>query len=1723
MAKVVLLVKEAQRFFPPESSDEILEEFLPKIGVGNLPESLKATSYLSTFLPTDIESGKDPREWMPAFFRLWSLFARSSELDRSMMCIFADVAKNNVGIKDLFTQAQIRTIYSAGLSALGLPVGKGQRTNDVDAEGGTSHRAVGRTETRLNMFVKFVVYTINPISEQQNPKESSLAHLGDYIQANESFFHPSNSGPWTYVLALFLQWLSFEYLNRLKDEESPKCKTPQELRLTPELNIKFVETIKGVTFLVMFSKDLRAVSQNNKTLKYLAWIAPHLIIPGVLERAYPSLESLTETHRTTSVISAMTALAIPLLNREHYPQGGKHLLPLLHLTVPGVDLNDPAKTWCTLLFVSSMISTVPIEDLTEMGGVGFQWGGMDVEMLDSEDKVDLELEDSNRKATTADFEEWVMKLLRRAILMFENFPEMEQNAKKGTVESSLTGTINYCFNILFSQLSPKLYDMTTKLVIELLESTPLTNAGNAMATFISCWASSDYSNSVPKIFAIIDRKIRSELEHGASSVPSLSHSYMHRDDNLHYYQNLLQQLVLSADIMSYKEELVSLTKLMVEKCHDRKGYKLTAKILEAALQNLLSVYTLETRSHSSALWNDEAFMTESHKHWGETSEPGTTTFDWHIPSQDEINFAIDLIDAFHVPALTRARELMANSSLESKQLSIELCKTSTMIKAFVSGMVTLVDDDGDSPVSKSSLGEDVSSVQPLKPIEIGYCLTDLNDPRTQKIRKIRAETGRLLHELMDFFYSKREDDVENVKVLVKATRVFLSNHGCDSRTYENNSKGYEFLKQLYRLPGEKKIYPRVMLARRATTQHHLRLKHNSYGRAKTELHDTLLLSLTNLSLSQYVDVRKKAQHALLRAVKCFQGAKNFVIPFLLEALGSSNKDYEKMKGALYLLSSKALILPCLRDWRFVPDYVISLCTGYHADKPSVQILIRKCFLEYAMNFTNTSFKVLISSDFSKAVQEYKDTNSLKIDSDLISRASAKTKNRRLNNNKAYDNLLVSLTELTNDESIHWRYQTMIMSFIELYMRPDIATSLEVAQYESKSLLSEMPTVRKLALSSLTLIMVNLKIRSFAEGDPYSLIIRKATNPLTRHVSLPENIPDDFTWNYLKASVAEINYEEPENSMLEDTNLTGWLVWPKTYKAYLPRTESFEMPDIDAESRPAYDHLEQFFSQSSVWEKLTEFMSQEPLRGERHDSFSTDHARLFKSIFGLWEDKFLDVAQPVIIKLASTIDDKNAQRTASELIGGLVRGSKHWKKSSLDRMWAWLTPTLRKTFQLCTPDSLVYWQRSVKYCCSFRDPRRLLPLISLFFNTPLDKDSTAAFSESKNLFFTREVLISFSWRVSLLTPSLREDALGHITHPYKQVREILGHVINEYFQLVPHPSYKSVQEFLRTQTSEGDAPSAMVESLDEKSSHQITALVQGLEKWRIERPPAVQGASEYTNASKTVLAWVYQALSGFRVQATYGVVLPLIPELFQMQDIPDDQDLQQLATLTLLQLARYVYPANKVSELVDIFCKILRESTSWHIRNNVLPIVQIFFYTNLFSMDVDMMVKVMDAVSGMLLDPQIEVRQLAATTLSGIVRCSQRDAIQKLILHFKQLLESTPLPARKKRDRSAAPGKEAASLLPEGYSEALVKRHGGVLGLSSLLGAFPYDVPSWMPEVMVFLAKFFSDPPPVSTTVKKVFGDFKRTHQDTWHEDQKQFSQEELEVLSDMLISPSYYA
>jgi len=88
----------------------------------------------------------------------------------------------------------------------------------------------------------------------------------------------------------------------------------------------------------MFSKDPVCMSYAQGALRSLAMLEPNLIMPELLERAYGGLEVVNETHRTTAVLSMLSGVARPLVTEQIWLGGQKHIVPLLELCIPGIDL-----------------------------------------------------------------------------------------------------------------------------------------------------------------------------------------------------------------------------------------------------------------------------------------------------------------------------------------------------------------------------------------------------------------------------------------------------------------------------------------------------------------------------------------------------------------------------------------------------------------------------------------------------------------------------------------------------------------------------------------------------------------------------------------------------------------------------------------------------------------------------------------------------------------------------------------------------------------------------------------------------------------------------------------------------------------------------------------------------------------------------------------------------------------------------------------------------------------------------------------------------------------------------------------------------------------------------------------------------------------------------------------------------------------------------------------
>jgi proteasome activator subunit 4 len=91
------------------------------------------------------------------------------------------------------------------------------------------------------------------------------------------------------------------------------------------------------------------------------------------------------------------------------------------------------------------------------------------------------------------------------------------------------------------------------------------------------------------------------------------------------------------------------------------------------------------------------------------------------------------------------------------------------------------------------------------------------------------------------------------------------------------------------------------------------------------------------------------------------------------------------------------------------------------------------------------------------------------------------------------------------------------------------------------------------------------------------------------------------------------------------------------------------------------------------------------------------------------------------------------------------------------------------------------------------------------------------------------------------------------------------------------------------------------------------------------------------------------------------------------------------------------------------------------------------------------------------------------------------------------------------------------------AKAIRRRYAGISGVSAVVRAHPFDVPPYLPELLSALSKHVSDPQPVSSAVRKVFTEFKHTHQDNWDKHQLAFTPDQLTDLVELLVSAHYYA
>ncbi|KIW73322.1 hypothetical protein PV04_01453 [Phialophora macrospora] len=1775
---LVKLCSFAQLYFDPEDIPSMLEEILPHFTMSATEGAFVVIGLLNMLLPTapppPNRSDLNPQHFLPTFFHLGSLVNRSRTVDVALIDLFSRLARDSLPSKQvdfsefgIFTAEQSTLIATAILRLLEIPVGQSTSPYSalVDISAGLAFLLDrdSRKHPVSHHIARWFVMSLSPACLEK--ETSVLSLLENLIQAIETFFHPSNSGSWTRTLSQLVFYLADFFVMRWNRERNGEMEVPPERRLNEALRKRFVLCLRDVIFMGIYAKSGTAMSYSLSTLQALAFLEPDLILPGALQRIYPSMQGLVEVHRTISSIRALQILARTMIRTKGYRC---HITALLGLALPGIDANDLDKTLCTLSFFANVCYNIPFEDLSKgrddvQGNIlAIEWITGEMERMEQEGAaVQLNYAALNEKdeelilaSSTAGLAEFVTSFLGRVFTLLENLPDAAR-IRSGSPEENIVNTLPAAFAPLLASLSPELYDLALNKIVDFVANHVIHQSRDAMAFICNCLCKVNPEKALAKFVPVLVSAIRTEIdENGAGSTRNAASDVLPRDRGLVWNISMLSMCVVhvGSAVLKYKQELFDIAVYMQQKCKGMPTVHIS-NYVHHLLLNLTVTYTADY-----ALYEPEkAKNGVTADFWGASERPATINPKWHVPCKEEINFAVELFQTQAESAIQHLQRLIDGTSSikrdgSGKEWSDEVSRNLVLLRLLLAGVSVLFDAKGvnegltttaagvDADTSMSQAnghtpeesngsgdadatldGTDETSLKPAFQYPAGEILNP-DDDNYKLIHRLRQKIGHVLHDVHVFLTQYAEDDVSSFAPLYTAYRSWFVDVGIERSAHvlDRVTRLLHADEQPYKVAGVRKDYPRSILVRRANVYHTQRLRHNAAPRPRSELDEQLLLDLGQSAVSLYTEVRRNAQSAGESALKVIFGARLFVIPPLLKAFQEAvdNNDFPRIKGGLFALLFGSLAKTVGRHWKYTPAVIRTFIDASSADKPSIQKLCSGGLFQI-MDYGRPGDRL--------AIIDRTVVDPLTPDDDVedqIAKKKAFILTKRANIERRKAELAEELVELCR--SSHWkkasRVATLVMS---LGMRFDTVAPDSMIELVTLGTIDPHPGLRGLYSQALVALFTMTDVRAVSNHDYANYIqsIQQFPAKVKVETKAGEN---SWTDEFLKT------FSQPEADVYIDHDYPGWLVWSKDMPGYKANIQK----DI------VYDQLE--------WAKRTRigrlldrkwfntlfmYLKQEP-RDTSVDKFRVASAAMLTYAFeliirdGLAVATFEDIKEETLAVFEDG-SDKHQHRATAEILAGLVTSVMDNSIERRTMVWEFAFPIIQRVFaDGLTPENSGYWTNFLRMILSARDPRRAWPLVEWLTNFRLDMSSNAAFKESSKIHLLHQVILEAGWHFQLEKPIV-ENFLSHIDHPYKGVRESMAQTLAAITRTRYHESYKDVNELIQNQNSAGSIgtqPYLPTEEFDKT----ISDVFARLEKWRRERTPGQQSPSAYTSGSKTILLWLDSMLSSYECTQ----LLKYFPDLFMeqflhMMDVKEDPELQSLAYHVFRHLPNIPHRIGEDKAMIDALIRIGRTSSSWHQRLRVMINMQIIFFRRLFLLSEESKQKLFGCVADMLEDSQHEVRAGAATTLSGMIRCSPLELRERMIKQlrdrFTQTLIDNPLPKKPKGQLAGlSSARTSGTNTPSPEAQRLViVRHAAVLGLGALIQAFPYTSPppAFIPELLVQLSRrAANDPGTVGNAVKSIIAEFKKTRVDTWFEDKKIFDPETLETLAGVLWK-SYFA
>ncbi|RWS01973.1 proteasome activator complex subunit-like protein [Dinothrombium tinctorium] len=949
-----------------------------------------------------------------------------------------------------------------------------------------------------------------------------------------------------------------------------------------------------------------------------------------------------------------------------------------------------------------------------------------------------------------------------------------------------------------------------------------------------------------------------------------------------------------------------------------------------------------------------------------------------------------------------------------------------------------------------------------------------------------------------------EDDTKALNLVIKIIHTTLFSWGVSSSDLDTRWKTYHLVKKATENKLDKsKRHIRVTLIDRVMLQHELRLKNLVKGNFTT-LHAELLQDILALSVSHYSGVRMAAQDTLFTFFKNFNCSHFLVLPKICEILSKNNEStHEELKGALHiLLGKKEISMISIPEWDLLNELWLALVNSQYSEKASIITLMSKINEtvqkdadgHWVNHFISKSCKETAKKAWSEGIKPLCECPS----NEQIKESEEICEKRNEINLDNYNRLVKGLSRVIDDRQLHWRKIHLAFDFLCLIIRGDVRFPKEGVQTIVKNLNSETLSIRKSSINGLAAILKQ----------------QKRTHPKFKFNPI-EHQMEDNQWLQYRSDIDYCRAEIWYNTIFVEKNYIGFYAWPKDgIDVYEPEWKqpniNRALDELDDEEKPIFE----FFTNQTSVDTLFSFLSLEDRKG--HDEFSAKRFQMFKGLFRNFGPTFLPKFKEKILSFVSD-PHESKQRCAAEVIAGLVRGSKHWPLKDIIELKHYLEPLIESMLSTMTTETFRDWGTCVTTCFKNRDGRKLSWFVKLLVEDPLqskqmclaNETTATSFLQASRIYCILCVVVHQSWRALNLVHSLLEylKDKDHLTNAYENVRERIGFLLCRIFVYdVNVPCLPNTLSLApkRAQFIEHILPKVMkaIKRLNPSTdnSSQLGSLLLSPEQ------------KQATNLLEIVCRWIMFDFYNCPISIASDF-FRLLPILCEIQSETQDDGIVPETYRAIIFLSHAMLTNESLKIAVNT-CKEMMTNKSWHTRSALTEFLECLVSSNLFIImnDEKLRDEISEIVLALLEDESVEVRKFAAHTLSSLVHCEFIKVNDALIERFERKCRKA---IRKYRN--------CCQFTTTYDSSDLLERHSGVLGLCAIVNAYPYDVPEMLPKILMLLANHANDPQPISGAIVKTLSNFRRTHQDGWRYHKLKFSEDQLSVITDLLVSPSYYA